>query len=118
MFSTQSENCILFVNIFDIIFLFAAELEEPKICMSGKGLSVLKVLSRRYSAQVLTREICSSPVIEGVVTFELFRPIKFLRLTASLSLMIILKNQMFIVLSLEIYFPLLLLIDYVISIYI
>ena len=28
-----------FVNIFDIISLFAAELEEPKIGISGKGLS-------------------------------------------------------------------------------
>ena len=27
-----------FVNIFDIISLFAAELQEPKIGMSGKGL--------------------------------------------------------------------------------
>ena len=32
MFSTQSENCILICqNIYDIISLFAAELEEPKI---------------------------------------------------------------------------------------
>ena len=31
MFSTQSDNCIPFVYIFDIIFLFAAEFEEPKI---------------------------------------------------------------------------------------
>ena len=31
MFSTQSDNCLPFVHIFDIIFLFAAELEEPKI---------------------------------------------------------------------------------------
>ena len=29
-----------FVNIFDIISLFAAELEEPKIGMWGKGLSL------------------------------------------------------------------------------
>ena len=28
-----------FVHIFDIIFLFAAELEEPKIGISGKGLT-------------------------------------------------------------------------------
>ena len=28
-----------FVNIFDIISLFAAELEEPKIGMWGKGLT-------------------------------------------------------------------------------
>ena len=41
MFSTQSESCIPFVNIFYIISLFAAELEEPKIGISGKGLILL-----------------------------------------------------------------------------
>ena len=30
---TQSENCIPIVNIFDIISLFAAELEQPKMGM-------------------------------------------------------------------------------------
>ena len=30
----------LFVNIYDIISVFAAELEEPKIGMWGKGLKV------------------------------------------------------------------------------
>ena len=30
MFSTQSDNCTPFVHIFDIIFLFTAELEETK----------------------------------------------------------------------------------------
>ena len=29
--STQSDNYTTFVHIFDIIFFFAAELEEPKI---------------------------------------------------------------------------------------
>ena len=38
MFSTQSDNCTPFVHIFDIIFLFAAEMEEPKIAIWGKGL--------------------------------------------------------------------------------
>ena len=38
MFSTQSDNCTVFVHNFDIIFLFAAELEEPKIDIWGKGL--------------------------------------------------------------------------------
>ena len=38
MFSTLSENCIPFVNMFNFISLFAAELEEPKIGMWGKGL--------------------------------------------------------------------------------
>ena len=31
-----------FVHIFDIIFLFAAELEGAKICICGKGLTTLK----------------------------------------------------------------------------
>ena len=34
-----------FVHIFDIISLFAAELEEPKICMFGKGLKIEHILS-------------------------------------------------------------------------
>ena len=39
MFSSQLDNCIPpFVHIFDIISLFAAELEEPKIGLSGKRL--------------------------------------------------------------------------------
>ena len=38
MFSTQSYNCNPFDNIFDIIFLFAAELVENKTGISGKGL--------------------------------------------------------------------------------
>ena len=32
-----------FVHIFDIISLFAAELEKPKIGISGKGLNCIKV---------------------------------------------------------------------------
>ena len=32
-----------FVNIYDIISLFAAELEEPKIGMRGKGLTHLLI---------------------------------------------------------------------------
>ena len=39
MFSTQSENYIPFVNIYDIIPLLAAELEKPKIVIWGKGLN-------------------------------------------------------------------------------
>ena len=40
MFSTQSQIPIVspFVNIYDIISLFAADLEEPEIGMWGKGL--------------------------------------------------------------------------------
>ena len=42
MFSTQSENHISsnFVDVFNIISLFAAELEKPKIGMWGKGLTL------------------------------------------------------------------------------
>ena len=43
MFSTQSDNCILIHPYFDIISLFAAEFEEPKIGISGKGLKMEKV---------------------------------------------------------------------------
>ena len=39
MFSTQSDNCTPFDHIFDILFLFAAELEEPKIGIRGKGIT-------------------------------------------------------------------------------
>ena len=35
MFTTQSDNCTAFVHIFDIVFLFVAELEEPKTGTSG-----------------------------------------------------------------------------------
>ena len=41
MFSTQSENCSPFLNIFYIISLFPAELEGPKIGIRGKGLITL-----------------------------------------------------------------------------
>ena len=39
MFSIQSDNCTPFVHIFDIIFSFAAEMEEPKIDIRGQGLT-------------------------------------------------------------------------------
>ena len=58
MFSTQSDNCIPFVHIFDIISLFAAELEEPKIGISGKGLMSRCAMSRfhlsRSKVKVMT----------------------------------------------------------------
>ena len=44
MFSMQSDNCIPFVHIYDIIPLFAAEFEEPKIGISGKGLFRVKCI--------------------------------------------------------------------------
>ena len=37
-FLLQSDYCTQFVHIFDIIFLFAAELEEPNIGIWGKGV--------------------------------------------------------------------------------
>ena len=43
LFSTMFSTQIIvspFVHIFDIISSFAAELEEPKICMWGKGLEI------------------------------------------------------------------------------
>ena len=40
MFSTQSDNRISICRYFDIISLFAFELEEPKIDISGKGLGL------------------------------------------------------------------------------
>ena len=44
VFSTLSENSIPFVNIYDIIL--AAELEEPKNVMGGKGLRFWKRFSK------------------------------------------------------------------------
>ena len=41
MFYTHSDNCTPFVHIFDIIFLFAAELDEPEIGICGKWLTPL-----------------------------------------------------------------------------
>ena len=38
IFSNQSDNCIPFVHIFDIIFLFTAEMEKLKTGIWGKGL--------------------------------------------------------------------------------
>ena len=39
-FLLNQKNVSPFVNIYDIISLFAAELEEPKIGISGKGLTL------------------------------------------------------------------------------
>ena len=44
LFSSQTDNCTPFVHIFDIILLFAAELEEPKIGICGKGLKLFMFL--------------------------------------------------------------------------
>ena len=49
MFSTQSDNCTPFVHIFDIIFLFAAELEEPNwlVVLGFNAILTDKVISWR-----------------------------------------------------------------------
>ena len=39
MFSTQSDKCTQFVHIFDIISLFPAKLEKPKIGIAGNRLN-------------------------------------------------------------------------------
>ena len=55
MFYTQSDNCILFFHIFDIIFLFSAEFEEePKIGISSKGLNFKRVYTFNRSNIVLS----------------------------------------------------------------
>ena len=51
MFSTQSDNCIPNVHIFDIISFFAIELEEPKIGISGKGLKKNMYDHLKYAKQ-------------------------------------------------------------------
>ena len=38
-----------FVHIFEIIYLFAAEFEEPKVGISGKGLSIALKNSQIYN---------------------------------------------------------------------
>ena len=42
---SQSDICTPFVHIFDIIFLFPAELEEPKIGIWGEGLTCYHTIS-------------------------------------------------------------------------
>ena len=39
IFSTQSDNFIPIFHIFDIMSFYAFELQEPKIGISGKGLT-------------------------------------------------------------------------------
>ena len=40
-----------FVHIFDIISLFAAKLEEPKIGISGKGLTINWIVFFKYGGK-------------------------------------------------------------------
>ena len=60
MLSTRSDNCTPFVHIFDIISLFAAELQEPKIGISGKELT-LSQTSPGFS------RVCSTSLFENTV---------------------------------------------------
>ena len=62
MFSTQSDNSSEFVYIFDIISLFAAEFEEPKIGVSGKGLKKVSAMDLiNMFSLVLEEERCIKP---------------------------------------------------------
>ena len=64
MFSTQLDNCTTFVHIFDI-FLFAAELEEPKIGIWGKGLNLLVLdAETSYKQLIMPR---TKPVVDGLL---------------------------------------------------
>ena len=51
MFSTQSDNCTTFVHNFDILSLFAAELEEPKIGIWGEELNWKSGKLRAYAKE-------------------------------------------------------------------
>ena len=54
MFSTQSDICIPICPLFGNISLFAAELEEHKIGISGKGLKAVGVGFYPWFAQFLS----------------------------------------------------------------
>ena len=54
MFSTQSDNCTPFVHIFDIVLSFAAELEEPKTGIPGKGLKPFVISSQLFEGNQST----------------------------------------------------------------
>ena len=49
MFSTKSDNCTPFVNIFDIIFLFPAELDG---CLGFYAISIVFQLFNSDSSQI------------------------------------------------------------------
>ena len=66
MFSTQSDNCIPLVHIFEIISVFAAELQEPKIGISGKGLTYVK---EQLGILVIT-SLCTKQQIFTLVLIE------------------------------------------------
>ena len=58
MFSPQSDNCIPIYTYFYIISSFAAEFEEPKIGISGKGLiSVKKKQKKREKVLIFQNSL-------------------------------------------------------------
>ena len=59
MFSTQSDDCIPICPYFDIMSLFAAELEEPKIGIWGKGLVVKRAIVPKHH-KFSEKNICAA----------------------------------------------------------
>ena len=63
MFSTQSDNCTPLCLYFDILILFAAELEKPKIGILCIGLSlniVIKIMINNHLKQGMNaRMLCN-----------------------------------------------------------
>ena len=55
MFSYQPDKCTQIVHIFDIIFLFAAPLEEPKIGIWGKGLKYKHIFKPKIQGLLLSK---------------------------------------------------------------
>ena len=67
MLSTQSDNCKPICPCFDIISLFPAEVEEPKIGISGKGLSAINhTCTQRY----LTKSCLCSTIYQTIPCFK------------------------------------------------
>ena len=59
-----------FVHIFDVISLFTAKFDEPKIGLSGKGLMYfIHIFQTLYSVQ-LDRDLCKLNLDERVCTEE------------------------------------------------
>ena len=67
-----------FVNVFDIISLFAAELEEPKIGISGKGLRV-KIYNLSDIGNTLHLQIKALKTLVLHLSREPMREIKVLK---------------------------------------
>ena len=67
MFYTESDNYIPIVPIFDIVSLFAAEFEEPKIGISGEGL---KSFSNRQEACRLVSAIQLQVSVHCIGTYN------------------------------------------------